>query len=147
MQPARLTEHNEGVVPIFSTWLQPFHDLGAATVTLAPTTGTNHQSYDRIGLPGFQFIQDEIDSRRTWRSRTSVEVGRNTRKKTRPASCRARSHFRISVDRPRRCDQHRAFRGANHARSHASQEDAVHQALLVSAERNEVATLVGRVAQ
>jgi len=54
-------EHNEAVVPIFSTWLEPFRDLGAATVTLAPTTGTDHQSYDRIGLPGFQFIQDEID--------------------------------------------------------------------------------------
>ena len=49
------------VVPIFKQWLEPFRDLGATTVTLAPTTGTDHQSYDRIGLPGFQFIQDEID--------------------------------------------------------------------------------------
>lgn len=54
-------EHNTAVVPIFKQWLEPFKDLGATTVTLAPTTGTDHQSYDRIGLPGFQFIQDEID--------------------------------------------------------------------------------------
>jgi carboxypeptidase Q len=54
-------EHNAAVVPIFKQWLEPFRDLGAATVTLAPTTGTDHQSYDRIGLPGFQFIQDEVD--------------------------------------------------------------------------------------
>ena len=54
-------EHNTAVAPIFKQWLEPFKDLGATTVTLAPTTGTDHQSYDRIGLPGFQFIQDEID--------------------------------------------------------------------------------------
>jgi carboxypeptidase Q len=54
-------EHNSAVVPIFKQWLEPFRDLGATTVTLAPTTGTDHQSYDRVGLPGFQFIQDEID--------------------------------------------------------------------------------------
>lgn len=54
-------EHNTAVVPIFQQWLAPFRDMGASTVTLAPTTGTDHQSYDRIGLPGFQFIQDEID--------------------------------------------------------------------------------------
>ena len=54
-------EHNQAVVPVFDQWLAPFKDLGAPTVTLAPTTGTDHQSYDAIGLPGFQFIQDEID--------------------------------------------------------------------------------------
>jgi len=54
-------EHNAAVAPIFKQWLEPFKDLGATTVTLAPTTGTDHQSYDRVGLPGFQFIQDEID--------------------------------------------------------------------------------------
>ena len=56
-----VVEHNAAVVPIFKAWLEPFRDLGATTVTLAPTTGTDHQAYDRVGLPGFQFIQDEID--------------------------------------------------------------------------------------
>jgi hypothetical protein len=41
--------------------LQPFRDLGAATLTASNTDGTDHLSFDAIGLPGFQFIQDEIE--------------------------------------------------------------------------------------
>ena len=52
---------NEAVRPIFRKWLQPFRDMGAATITAANTGGTDHQSFDGIGLPGFQFIQDEIE--------------------------------------------------------------------------------------
>ncbi len=52
---------NSGVKPIFEAWLAPFHDLGAKTLTISNTSGTDHLSFDRIGLPGFQFIQDEIE--------------------------------------------------------------------------------------
>jgi carboxypeptidase Q len=52
---------NEAVRPIFRQWLQPFRDLGAATLTAENTDGTDHLSFDAIGLPGFQFIQDEIE--------------------------------------------------------------------------------------
>jgi carboxypeptidase Q len=52
---------NEAVRPIFRTWLKPFRDLGAATLTPLNTGGTDHQTFDGVGLPGFQFIQDEID--------------------------------------------------------------------------------------
>lgn len=52
---------NEACRPIFRAWLEPFNDLGAATVTLASTGGTDHQAFDGVGLPGFQFIQDELD--------------------------------------------------------------------------------------
>jgi carboxypeptidase Q len=52
---------NEGVRPLFRRWLQPFYDLGAETLTAANTGGTDHLSFDGIGLPGFQFIQDPID--------------------------------------------------------------------------------------
>lgn len=52
---------NAAVRPIFEAWLAPFGDLGAKTLTLANTVGTDHLSFDRIGLPGFQFIQDEIE--------------------------------------------------------------------------------------
>jgi len=52
---------NAGVRPYFETWLAPFADLGAKTLTIANTGGTDHQSFDRVGLPGFQFIQDEIE--------------------------------------------------------------------------------------
>jgi len=47
--------------PIFKTWLEPFKDLGATTVTIRNTGGTDHQSFDAVGIPGFQFIQDAID--------------------------------------------------------------------------------------
>jgi len=52
---------NEAVRPIFRAWLEPFRDLGAATLTSRNTGGTDHLSFDAAGLPGFQFIQDEIE--------------------------------------------------------------------------------------
>jgi carboxypeptidase Q len=54
-------QENAAVRPIFAAWLEPFHDLGADTVTLRRTGGTDHQSFDGVGLPGFQFIQDGLD--------------------------------------------------------------------------------------
>ena len=54
-------QENSAVKPIFEAWLAPFSDLGAKTLTLSNTSGTDHLSFDRIGLPGFQFIQDEIE--------------------------------------------------------------------------------------
>jgi carboxypeptidase Q len=47
--------------PIFKQWFEPFHDLGATTLTLKNTGGTDHLSFDAVGLPGFQFIQDPMD--------------------------------------------------------------------------------------
>jgi carboxypeptidase Q len=52
---------NEGVRSLFREWLMPFRDMGAATLSIANTGGTDHLSFDAIGLPGFQFIQDEIE--------------------------------------------------------------------------------------
>lgn len=52
---------NPAVRPYFEAWLMPFGDMGASTLTLANTGGTDHLSFDAIGLPGFQFIQDEIE--------------------------------------------------------------------------------------
>ena len=54
-------QENASVVPIFKEWLEPFHDLGATSVTMRRTGGTDHLSFDAVGLPGFQFIQDELD--------------------------------------------------------------------------------------
>jgi len=51
---------NEAVAPVFRAWLAPFHDLDAHTLTLDDTGGTDHQSFDAVGLPGFQFIQDPV---------------------------------------------------------------------------------------
>ncbi len=54
-------QNNESVRPLFRQWLIPFRDLGAATLSISNTGGTDHLSFDAIGLPGFQFIQDEIE--------------------------------------------------------------------------------------
>jgi len=55
------TQRNAAVVPIFSAWLEPFHDLGATIVTQRDTGGTDHLGFDAVGLPGFQFVQDPLD--------------------------------------------------------------------------------------
>ncbi|HEX6737689.1 MAG TPA: M20/M25/M40 family metallo-hydrolase [Vicinamibacteria bacterium] len=55
------TQQNAAAAPIFEAWLRPFQDLGATTVTNRNTGGTDHQSFDAVGLPGFQFIQDQAD--------------------------------------------------------------------------------------
>ena len=54
-------QQNAAAKPIFDAWLEPFHDLGAKTVTLRNTGGTDHLPFDAVGLPGFQFIQDPGD--------------------------------------------------------------------------------------
>jgi Zn-dependent M28 family amino/carboxypeptidase len=55
------TQGNIAVAPIFRAWLEPFHDLGAGTVTNNDTGGTDHLPFDAVGVPGFQFIQDGMD--------------------------------------------------------------------------------------
>ncbi len=52
---------NDMARPIFEAWLEPFRDLGVTTVTIANTGGTDHLSFDAVGLPGFQFLQDPLD--------------------------------------------------------------------------------------
>jgi carboxypeptidase Q len=52
---------NDMVRPIFDAWLAPFKDEGATTISIRDTGGTDHQSFDAVGLPGFQFIQDPLD--------------------------------------------------------------------------------------
>ncbi|MGA1608902.1 MAG: M28 family peptidase [Planctomycetota bacterium] len=53
-------EGNEAVAPIFRAWLRPFHDIGATTINLGNTGGTDHLAFDAVGVPGFQFIQDPV---------------------------------------------------------------------------------------
>lgn len=52
---------NSGAQPIFEKWMQPFRDLGMTTITMRNTGGTDHLSFDAVGIPGFQFIQDPMD--------------------------------------------------------------------------------------
>lgn len=55
------TQQNEMVKPIFEAWLAPFEDVGCSTITSRNTGSTDHVSFDNLGLPAFQFIQDEIE--------------------------------------------------------------------------------------
>ena len=55
------TQGNFAVGPIFKQWIAPLADLGVTTISYRDTGGTDHLSYDAVGLPGFQFIQDPMD--------------------------------------------------------------------------------------
>jgi carboxypeptidase Q len=52
---------NEAVRPVLDSWLAPFHDMGVTTITIRNTSGTDHLSFDAVGIPAFQFIQDPLD--------------------------------------------------------------------------------------
>jgi len=54
-------QQNAAAVPIFESWIKPFADLGVTTVSMRNTGGTDHLSFDAVGLPGFQMIQDGAD--------------------------------------------------------------------------------------
>ena len=52
---------NDMARPIFKAWLAPFADMGATSLSIRNTGGTDHLSFDAVGLPGFQFIQDPVE--------------------------------------------------------------------------------------
>jgi hypothetical protein len=52
---------NDALRSLFEAYLEPFRDMGATTITSRNTGSTDHVSFDRVGLPGFQFIQDPLD--------------------------------------------------------------------------------------
>ena len=54
-------EENAAVAPIFTQWIEPLKDLGVTAITMRGTEGTDHESFDAVGIPGFQFIQDKLD--------------------------------------------------------------------------------------
>jgi Zn-dependent M28 family amino/carboxypeptidase len=54
-------QENAAVRPIFEKWIEPLKDLGVSTISLRNTGGTDHESFDAIGIPAFQFIQDPLD--------------------------------------------------------------------------------------
>ena len=64
---------NEPIAPIFRAWMEPFANMGMTTLAIRNTGGTDHQAFDQVGLPGFQFIQDEVEySSRTHHSNMDV---------------------------------------------------------------------------
>ena len=117
---------NEAVAPIFEAWMQPFANLGMNTLTIRQTGGTDHQSFDAVGLPGFQFVQDPLEYGtrthhtnldvyeraipRIWcrtrsRSRRSRITPRCAISRCRASRCRSRSRRRRRArPRPARAD-------------------------------------------
>lgn len=55
------TQNNTGVKDLFKIWLAPFNDMGATGVTSSNTGSTDHISFDAVGIPAFQFIQDPLE--------------------------------------------------------------------------------------
>jgi Peptidase family M28 len=54
-------QENAALAPIFAQWMEPLRDLGVTAITMRNTGGTDHEAFDAIGVPGFQFIQDRLD--------------------------------------------------------------------------------------
>ena len=54
-------QENAAIAPVFAQWMEPLKDLGVATITMRSTEGTDHEPFDAVGIPGFQFIQDRMD--------------------------------------------------------------------------------------
>jgi carboxypeptidase Q len=54
-------QQNDAVAPIFRAWMEPLRSIGMTHLTISNTGGTDHQSFDAVGLPGFQFIQDGVE--------------------------------------------------------------------------------------
>jgi len=55
------TQGNAAIATVFAQWMEPLKDLGVTTITNRNTGGTDHLSFDAVGIPGFQFIQDSLD--------------------------------------------------------------------------------------
>ena len=54
-------EGNAAAAPMLREWLSPFEGMGAGAVVAGPTTGTDHEPFQAVAIPGFQFIQDPLD--------------------------------------------------------------------------------------
>ncbi|MFK8049769.1 MAG: M20/M25/M40 family metallo-hydrolase [Halioglobus sp.] len=54
-------QQNDAARPLLSSWLAPFADMGVTTTTITNTGSTDHRSFDAVGLPGFNFVQDPLD--------------------------------------------------------------------------------------
>jgi hypothetical protein len=52
---------NDAVAPIFREWMEPFRSIAMTSLTIRNTGGTDHLSYDAVDIPGFQFIQDDVE--------------------------------------------------------------------------------------
>jgi Zn-dependent M28 family amino/carboxypeptidase len=54
-------QDNPAVEPIFRAWIAPLGDLGVTILSPRSVVGTDHESFDAVGLPAFQFVQERYE--------------------------------------------------------------------------------------
>ncbi|HEX9365441.1 MAG TPA: M20/M25/M40 family metallo-hydrolase [Vicinamibacterales bacterium] len=54
-------QRNLAVRPVFEQWIAPLKDLGVTILGPRDVASTDHSSFDAVGLPGFQFVQDRLE--------------------------------------------------------------------------------------
>jgi len=52
---------NDRTRHIFEAWMRPFHDVGMTWIVPGNTGGSDHMAFLEVGVPGFQFIQDDLE--------------------------------------------------------------------------------------
>ncbi len=85
---------NAAIAPIFAQWIEPLRDLGVTTLTMRNTGGTDHLSFDAVGIPGFQFIQDPLDYE-TRTHHSNMDVYEELQPRRPQAGRDRRSHLRL----------------------------------------------------
>jgi len=52
---------NLAIIPIFEAWIRPLHDFEVTTLTPQSVRGSDYLSFDDVGIPAFQFMQDRLE--------------------------------------------------------------------------------------
>lgn len=52
---------NVALRPIFEQWIEPLKDLGVEILGPRVVGSTDHASFEAVGLPGFQFMQERLE--------------------------------------------------------------------------------------
>lgn len=52
---------NTAVAPIFKVWTAPMKDLGVEILSPRSVSQTDHGSFDTVGVPAFQFVQERYE--------------------------------------------------------------------------------------
>jgi Zn-dependent M28 family amino/carboxypeptidase len=58
--------NNLALKPVFDEFFIPLADLGVKHTSMRSPGGSDHLTFNNIGIPGFAFIQDRIDYGRTY---------------------------------------------------------------------------------
>ena len=59
-------ERNDDAFPFFEAWMKSIESLGFQYLSPRTTGSTDHVTFNRLGLPSYQFIQDELEYGRTY---------------------------------------------------------------------------------